>query len=194
MRCPVVYHTVFDMYIPHNIYYGRLNIIAIIIGPLVAVFTVYLEYKKDLKIKLEDGKQFWLKKHYNYIQTSIINIVSNIHIGNSMIYNGASQLSIGLEYTDGIPNINISNNLKPLMEGELNSHVKFYPFYNAAMELYNTVDSYNNDMINLYNNFIDYIQNTVSKHFKGIKPVDNIPSDCEGYYMEQIFRSFLYSR
>ena len=168
------------------------EIIAIIIGPLVAVFTVYLEYKKDLKIKLEDRKQFWLKKHYNYIQTSIINIVRNIHIKNSMIYNGASQLSIGLEYTDDIPNINISNNLKPLMEGELKSHLQFYPFYNDAMELYDTVDSYNNDMINLYNNFIDYVQNTVSKHFKGIKPVDNIPSYCEGYYMEQIFRGIIY--
>ena len=52
------------------------EISAIIIGPLVAIFTVYLEYKKDLKIKLEDRKQFWLKKHYNYIQTCIINTVN----------------------------------------------------------------------------------------------------------------------
>ena len=40
------------------------GIIAIIIGPLVAVFTVYLEYRKD-------KKDLWLKQHY----ASIISII-----------------------------------------------------------------------------------------------------------------------
>ena len=168
------------------------EIIAIIIGPLVAVFTVYLEYKKDLRIKLEDRKQFWLKKHYNYIQTSVINIVNNIHVKNSMIYNGASQLSIGLEYTDGIPNIIISNNLKPLMEGELKSHLQFYPFYWDASRLYDVVDANNSEIIYLYNKFIHYVQNALDKDFKDIKPVEYLPSDCEGYFMEHMFRATIY--
>ena len=168
------------------------EISAIIIGPLVAIFTVYLEYKKDLKIKLEDRKQFWLKKHYNYIQTCIINMVNRINVKNSIIYNGASQLSIGTEFNDGIPNINISNNLKPLMEGELKSHLKFYPFYSDAVELYDRVESYNNEIINIYNSFINYVQNVVDKDFKGIKPVENLPSNCEGYYIAQMFRITIY--
>ena len=168
------------------------EISAIIIGPLVAIFTVYLEYKKDLKIKLEDRKQFWLKKHYNYIQMCIINMVNRINVKNSIIYNGASQLSIGTEFNDGIPNINISNNLKPLMEGELKGHLKFYPFYNDAVELYDRVESYNNEIINIYNSFINYVQNVVDKDFKGIKPVEYLPSNCEGYYIEQMFRATIY--
>jgi hypothetical protein len=42
------------------------EIIAIIIGPLVAIFTVYLEYKKDINIKIQDRKQLWLETLYLY--------------------------------------------------------------------------------------------------------------------------------
>ncbi len=168
------------------------EIIAIVIGPLVAVFTVCMEYVKDMRIKLQDRKQRWLAGHYNSIQISIRNIVRNVHVKTKMIYNGGMQLSIGPEFKEGIYKIKITNNLEPLTVGNINAHLKFYSFHPRIMELYNRVDVYNNNLNNFYNKFIDFVQNDINTHFNGIKSVEYLPPDYECYRIDQLFHATIY--
>lgn len=172
------------------------GIIGAVISGGIAIYISQKSIKEERKErdneKLQDRKQLWLKKHYEYIQTNIMGLIKTVHIKTSMIHNGASNIVIGREFQNGIPKISISNNLKPIMECDLQGHLKSYPWYDDAAELYKTVDIYNNDLINLYNNFVDYVQNEVNKHFKMIIPVENIPSNYQGYYMEQIFKAAMY--
>jgi hypothetical protein len=168
------------------------EIIAIIIGPLVAVFTVYMEYMKDLRIKLQDRKQLWLSKHYNFIQTDIRNILDNIHTKNKMVYNGAIQLTIGTEFKEGVPQIKITNNLERLTVEDTGAHLKFYSFYQEFIELYKGVEFYIYNLNILYNKFIDFVKNAINLNCNGIRPVEYLPSDYEGYYMEHFFRATIY--
>lgn len=109
-----------------------------------------------------------------------------------MIYNGASNIVSDLEYENSIPKMVISNNLKPIMEGDLHNHLKSYSFYNEAVKLYKTVDLYNDDIKNLYNDLFCCVQNAVNKYFKEIKPVEHLPADCEGYRIGQVFKAVMY--
>ncbi len=65
------------------------EIIAIVIGPLVAVFTVYLEYRKDKKEKLQDRKDMWLDIHFKDITNELVNLKcfnQDIEIGSLQLF------------------------------------------------------------------------------------------------------------
>ena len=170
------------------------EIIAIIIGPLVAVFTVYLEYKKDLKIKLEDRKQFWLKKHYIYIQENINRVTNSMLIKNTMIYNGAVLISIDSASKQGMYQMTIINQLVPLAKGNINEHLKSYEFYKNLMNLYNEVEKYKTNLENIYSEFLRFTQIILDKYFNGsVKPRAYASSPAEIYDVAPMFYTLVYS-
>ena len=170
------------------------EIIAIIIGPLVAVFTVYMEYVKDIRIKLQDRKQRWLVKHYNYIGTSIRNIASKVNSKYSMVYNGGMQAFINSNVQQGMYEMTIINNLFPLIHGDINEHLKSYLLYGELIKLYNKIESYSNNFKNLYNDFKEYTQENMDKYFNGnVKPRAYSDTPYEIYDIEPMFYAVVYS-
>ena len=57
-------------------------ILEAIIGLIVAFITVYLEYRKDKKEKLQDRKDMWLDAHYK----ELYNDLANLYNFNERIY------------------------------------------------------------------------------------------------------------
>ena len=170
------------------------EIIAIIIGPLVAVFTVYLEYKKDLRIKLDDRKQFWLKKHYISIQENINRVANSMQIKNNMIYNGAVQISIQPASRQGMYQMIIISNIDILCKGDINEHLKSYPFYNELMDLNESVEEYKINLNSLYFEFLRFAEITVGKYFNGtVKPIADLLYTVETYNIKQMFNAVFYS-
>ena len=168
--------------------------IATIIGPLVAVFTVYLEYKKDMNIKLQDRKQLWLKEHYIYIQGVIKGAISNMLVKNTMIYNGAVQISIDSASKQGMYQMTIINHLSSLANGNIKEHLKSYEFYNDFMDLYKKVETYKTELRNLYFEFLKISQTTVGDYFNGsVRSRADSSSSVEIYDLEQMFYALVYS-
>jgi ribonuclease HII len=170
------------------------EIIAIIIGPLVAVFTVYLEYKKDINIKLQDRKQLWLKKHFIYIQEVIEGAINNMLIKNNMIYNGAVKISIDSASKQGMYKMTILDNLYSLANGNINEHLKSYEFYESFIDLYKKVEAYKTKLQSLYSEFLVISQTTVDKYFKGgVRSRANSSSSTDIYNADQMFYALVNS-
>lgn len=170
------------------------EIIAIIIGPLVAVFTVYLEYKKDINIRLQDRKQLWLKKHYIYIQKNIKGTINNMEIKNNMIYNGAIKILIDSASKQGMYKMTIIDNLSSLANGNIKEHLKSYEFYEYFIDLYKKAEAYKTKLQNLYSEFLTISQNTIDKYFnKNVKARAYSSSPLEIYDVEPMFYAVVYS-
>ena len=144
--------------------------------------------------KLQDRKQFWLKKHYIYIQENIKSVTNNIQINNTMIYNGAVQISIDSASEQGMYQMTIINKLEPLAKGNINEHLKSYEFYDNLMGLYNEVEEYKTNLQNLYAEFRRFAQVTVNKYFNGsVQPRPYNPSTIEIYDVVLTFYTLVYS-
>ncbi len=53
-------------------------ILSYILGPIVAILTVFLEYRKDKKEKLQDRKDMWLDVHYKDLSNELQNFANVI--------------------------------------------------------------------------------------------------------------------
>jgi len=108
------------------------EIIAIVIGPIIAVFTVILEYIKDGKEKLRDRKDLWLREHYDYLSRTIQDSANNLLKSDSMIHNSAISISFD---NNQLPNLTINNEVKTLLESNAGSHLMAYDEYNELNTL-----------------------------------------------------------
>lgn len=170
------------------------TVITVITGPLVAFITVYLEYKKDINIKLQDRKQMWLKKHYIYIQEVIREAINNMLIKNNMIYNGAVKISIDSASKQGMYKMTILDNLSSLANGNINEHLKSYEFHESFIDLYKKVEAYKTELQNLYFEFLAISQTIADKYFNGsVNPRAYASTPFEIYDIEPMFFGVVYS-
>ena len=174
------------------------GVIGAVTSGLIAIYISQKSIKQERNErdneKLQDRKQFWLKKHYIYIQENIKSVTNNIQINNTMIYNGAVQISIDSASEQGMYQMTIINKLGPLAQGNINEHLKSYEFYKNLMNLYNEVEEYKTNLQNLYAEFRRFAQVTVNKYFNGsVQPRPYNPSTIEIYDVVLTFYTLVYS-
>ena len=156
--------------------------------------SIKQERKERDNEKLQDRKQFWLKKHYIYIQENIKSVTNNIQINNTMIYNRAVETNIDSASKQGMYKMTIINKLEPLAKGNINEHLKPYEFYENLMNLYNEVEKYKTNLEDIYSEFLRFTQITLDKYFNGsVKPRAYTSSPVEIYDVAPMFYSLVYS-
>jgi len=165
------------------------EIIAIVIGPIIAVFTVILEYIKDGKEKLRDRKDLWLREHYDYLSISIQNSANNLLESDSKIYNSVISISF---YNNQSPYLTINNKVKPLLESDAGSHLMAYDEYNELNTLKKIVDNYIEELMKLFRSISKEIDGRISENSSELKnTIDLEQSDYEGYYLQQIVKALI---
>jgi hypothetical protein len=167
------------------------EIIAIVIGPIIAVFTVILEYIKDGKEKLLDRKDLWLREHYDYLSRTIQDSANNLLKSYSMIYNSAI-ISIPFGYNNQSPNLTVNNEVKPLLESNAGSHLMAYDEHNELNSLTKKVDNYIEELEKLFHSISKEIDGRISENFPEFKnTIDLEQSDYEGYHLQQIVKALI---
>jgi len=165
------------------------EIIAIVIGPIIAVFTVILEYIKDGKEKLRDRKDLWLREHYDYLSRTIQDSANNLLKSDSKIYN--SVISISFDNNQS-PYLTINNKVKSLLESDAGSHLMAYDEYNELNTLKKIVDNYIEELMKLFRSISKEIDGRISENSSELKnTIDLEQSDYEGYYLQQIVKALI---
>lgn len=143
------------------------EIIAIIIGPLVAIFTVYLEYIKDKKEKLQDRKDIWLDTHYKELCEELNNLIKCITTKNKVTHEKELETSL-VEYECNITSINAN------MKNTINDITKNYD--NAMKHLKRGYKDYYNNIFSIFcreGEYKEQLNETIDEIFKCIKKLMN---------------------
>ena len=160
------------------------EIIAIIIGPVVAFLTVWLEYYKDNKEKLQDRKDQWLEIHQKDIYGKLKTLIDVLQRNSDLLY------AKGLKVSYGTNSLTITNNVKENFPNELIAHLQPYKDINSNInDLINSLNSYIEGINNLYDEIIGQAESEINSKFNDtIVPVENSNENgYNGYFQHYIF-------
>ena len=183
------------------------EIIAIVIGPLVAVFTVYLEYRKDKKEKLQDRKDMWLNEHYKELYKEFKNfidfIISPRTIEDIPLLDGYSNTLA----TDLVSYHFKSNSFEIKLKIKLNnadeggtykwvlSHLGsgYSSIYNNIKGLYKAENEYKNLLYNTLNELTKRTMELMKHNFPDKAPFEDENNDYKVYNLEKLLDTLVYS-
>ena len=186
------------------------EIIAIIIGPLVAVFTVFLEYVKDKKEKLQDRKDMWLSKHYQELYDEFTNF-SDFIIPQTSIedipfvdipviegyFNTLTTDLISYDFKLSTFEIKLKVRLNDSDVGEkyklVLSHLRtgYSNISNEIEELWKAENEYKNLLFDTSNEMVKRTMELMEHNFPDKTPLEE--NKYKGYNLEQMLNILLYS-
>jgi hypothetical protein len=158
-----------------------------IISPFIAIITVYLEYRKDQREKLQDRKDFWLRQHYKDLSKELKSHLDELNKHDDIpIYGPPLQIIWTNQDSSAKPGYKIQNKLNNLMEGDLAEHLKAYSLYGDILRVQRRTEEYKLKLEALYESIADNAKELTSKKLAGFKSVVNLPDDYEGYKIDTL--------
>ena len=162
-------------------------LIPAIISPFIAIITVYLEYRKDQREKLQDRKDFWLRQHYRDLSKELRSDLDELNKHDDIpIYGPPLQIIWTNQDSSARPGYVIENKLNILVEGDLAEHLRAYSFYGDILQVQRRTEEYKLKLAALYESIAHNAEELISKKLGSLKSVVNMPEDHEGYWLNQL--------
>lgn len=166
------------------------EIIAIILtsitGPGIAILTVYLEYRKDKKEKLQDRKDMWLDVHYKELYEELQKFADEIIKQDKTDSTGKLETSV-IEYQYDNTSITATMNntiSKGIIKNNKNSlqHLmhNYKNIYNSIGSLFIAEGKYKYQLNKIINEVFEDIKTLMSEQFHELEPGENSLSTKEG--------------